>query len=137
MNHHKYTKNHQTRTSALPPDGVSIDIWNKFLNIRVKKKKGRIRGDELANMRIEGASVGMTLEEVLLRCVLENWATFSAHWLDANAAPQTSAPAATAQRAPVVYTCERLAENKTRATAAREYYKALPKLAQATSNQTR
>ena len=136
MNHHKYTKNHQRRPSALPPDGVSIDIWNKFLNIRVAKKKGRIKDDELANMRIDGASLGMTLVEVVLHCVVKNWGTFNAHWFDANAAPQTSAPAAPARPAPVVYSLEQLAENKARATAVREHYKALPKLAQATSNQT-
>lgn len=117
MNHHKYTKNHQRRTSALPPDGVSIDIWNKFLNIRVAKKKGRIKDDELANMRIDGASLGMTLEEVVLHCVVKNWGTFNAHWFDANAAPQTSAPAAPARPAPVVFSLQKLAENGARARA--------------------
>lgn len=70
-----------TRAEALPiPEGVSVQVWTDFLQIR-KDKRAKLTATALAGIQSEADKAGYTLEKALSACCARGWQSFNAEWV--------------------------------------------------------
>ena len=67
-------------TQHPPPDGVSSQVWNDFLELR-KAKKAKLTATALEGIRREAEKAQITLEAALAMCCMRGWTGFKADWL--------------------------------------------------------
>jgi len=76
-NQEKNTK----RPSVAPPVGVSPEVWESFVKHR-KAKKAQITQLVVDTIAEQASKAGWTLEKALTECVVRNWQSFRADWVN-------------------------------------------------------
>ena len=76
-NQEKNTK----RPSVAPPDGVSPEVWDSFVKHR-KAKKAQLTQLVVDTIAEQAQKAGWTLEKALIECVVRNWQSFRADWVN-------------------------------------------------------
>ena len=76
-NQEKNTK----RPSVAPPVGVSPEVWESFVKHR-KAKKAQITQLVVDTIAKQARKAGWTLEKALTECVVRNWQSFRADWVN-------------------------------------------------------
>ena len=74
------TKKEKKATSVATPEGVSLDTWQDFKNLR-KVKKAPITERVIEQLKAEADKAGYSLEAALLECVTRGWQAFKADWV--------------------------------------------------------
>jgi hypothetical protein len=79
-----------TRAEALSiPDGVSVQVWEDFLQVR-KDKRAKLTATALAGIQSEADKAGFTLEKALSTCCARGWQSFNAEWVAGKPAGMTA-----------------------------------------------
>ena len=68
-------------TKGHPPEGVSVSVWDSFLQLR-KTKKAPVTSAALEGIKREAEAAGWTLEEALQECCVRGWQGFKADWVE-------------------------------------------------------
>ena len=76
-NNQKNTK----RPSVAPPVGVSPEVWESFVKHR-KAKKAQLTQLVVDTIAEQAQKAGWTLEKALTECVVRNWQSFRADWVN-------------------------------------------------------
>ena len=76
-NNQKNTK----RPSVAPPVGVSPEVWESFVKHR-KAKKAQLTQLVIDTIAEQAQKAGWTLEKALTECVVRNWQSFRADWVN-------------------------------------------------------
>ena len=76
-NNQKNTK----RPSVAPPVGVSSEVWESFVKHR-KAKKAQLTQLVVDTIADQAQKAGWTLEKALIECVVRNWQSFRADWVN-------------------------------------------------------
>ena len=63
------------------PEDVAQEDWNEYLRLR-NKKHLPITKRALTLLQTEGEKAGMTLQQVIVKCLEKGWAGFEAGWLE-------------------------------------------------------
>ena len=69
-----------TATSVAPPDGVSLEVWQEFVNHR-KSKKATVTPLVIKGIAEQARKAGWSLEDALKETVIRNWQSFNADWV--------------------------------------------------------
>ena len=69
----------RARTPAMP-EGVELNVWNDFLELR-KAKRAPLSNTALAAIEREAAKAGWSLTDALGECVARGWQSFKADWV--------------------------------------------------------
>jgi len=64
----------------IPPEGVSISVWNDFVKLR-KAKKAPVTETVIKGIQREADIIGWTLEDCLKECCTRGWQSFKAEWV--------------------------------------------------------
>lgn len=67
-------------TVVAPPNGVSSEVWNSFLEQR-KKAKAVVTDLVVKQITNEAHKIGWTLEQALSECIARGWRGFKADWI--------------------------------------------------------
>ena len=68
-------------TNTLTPEGVSVDIFNDYMEVR-KTKKAKWTATALKGLIRESGKAGISLEDAIRVCVERNWVSLKAEWLN-------------------------------------------------------
>ena len=77
------------REDIVPPDGVSVSIFNDYLKIR-KAKKSPLTATALNGLKREADKAKMSLQSVLEMCCERGWVGFKAEWIETELATNKS-----------------------------------------------
>ena len=67
-------------TVVAPPNGVSTEVWESFLEQR-KKAKAVVTDLVIKKIADEAHKIGWKLEDALAECVARGWRGFKADWI--------------------------------------------------------
>lgn len=77
----------KTKTkTANAPEGVSLEIWEEFKSLRIRKR-APITQRVIDNIKDEADKAGWTLEKALIECCDRGWQAFKADWVATKANP--------------------------------------------------
>lgn len=99
------TKNHKPHIKINTPEGVSVSIFEEYLAMRKKAKKGwteRIQN----KLTTEGIKLGWSLEKVLEHCLEKEWIGFEAAWVKKDEEKAKELPLGTEQQIAHAYKVE-------------------------------
>lgn len=66
--------------TANPPEGVSLEVWEEFKSLRIRKR-APITQRVVDNIKEEADKAGWTLEKALTECCVRGWQAFKADWV--------------------------------------------------------
>lgn len=71
-----------TKRASAPamPEGVELNVWNDFLELR-KAKRAPLSNTALAAIEREAALAGWSLNDALAECAARGWQSFKADWV--------------------------------------------------------
>jgi hypothetical protein len=71
-----------TKRASVPamPEGVELNVWNDFLELR-KAKRAPLSNTALAAIEREAALAGWSLNDALAECAARGWQGFKADWV--------------------------------------------------------
>lgn len=71
-----------TKRASVPamPEGVELNVWNDFLELR-KAKRAPLSNTALAAIEREAALAGWSLNNALAECAARGWQSFKANWV--------------------------------------------------------
>ena len=71
-----------TKRAGVPamPEGVELNVWNDFLELR-KAKHAPLSNTALAAIEREAALAGWSLNDALAECAARGWQSFKADWV--------------------------------------------------------
>lgn len=71
-----------TKRASVPamPEGVELNVWNDFLELR-KAKRAPLSNTALAAIEREAALAGWSLNDALAECAARGWQSFKANWV--------------------------------------------------------
>ncbi len=79
-NHKPITNNHKPIKTIQAPEGVSLEVWNSFLEQR-KKARAVVTDIVIKSIRNEAEKAGWSLEQALTEITARGWRGFKADWV--------------------------------------------------------
>ena len=79
-NHKPITNNHKPITKIQAPEGVSVEVWDSFLEQR-KKARAVVTDIVIKSIRSEAEKAGWSLEQALTEITARGWRGFKAEWV--------------------------------------------------------
>jgi uncharacterized protein YdaU (DUF1376 family) len=79
-NHKPITNNHKPIKKIQAPEGVSVEVWDSFLEQR-KKVRAVVTEVVIKSIRSEAEKAGWTLEQALIEITARGWRGFKADWV--------------------------------------------------------
>ena len=81
-NNNKEVKEYKNiKKEYIPPEGVSLSVWEDFKKLR-KVKKAPITETAMNGIQREADKVGWTLEQALSECCARGWQSFKAEYIN-------------------------------------------------------
>ena len=99
------TKTNTNIKTILPPEGVSVDLWNDFL-VHRKRLKAPVTQRVADRLLKEANLANMPLDQVIETILFKGWRSFEASWAQGMAQKATELPLGTEQQIEEAYRVE-------------------------------